>query len=367
MEPGGDGNMLQPPRSTNTERSCSLTWGQSHRAQVRSQAGPGAGMALSATPTHFLTRIPPHLFRVVMLRRLRLPLPLSLHTCRCGRHVNKFGYHRTSCARAGVLGRRGFALESATARVTTNIMVRDLDLGEPRAADGRRLEVVVDALVSGMCQLAVDATVVCTLHCDGSPHRGAENMDGVVLERARRRKERTYPELVVVGPRRRARLVVLGIEVGGRMSTETTSFLSQLAKARSRQETALLRRRVEQVWRMRWGAILACATARAVATSLLNLCTAHGADGDTPPAHEVEGAPQVCWPGPVTRESCEHASQVLTFVSTDFIPSFSVPKKNMRHAEPHAQRRCTCQGRTWGARRPSDASVILHCNPCDIG
>ena len=73
------------------------------------------------------------------------------------------------------------------------------------------------------------------------------------------------------------------------MSMETTSFLSQLAKARSRQETALLRRRVEQAWRMRWGAILACATARAVATSLLNLCTAHGADGDTPPAHEVEG------------------------------------------------------------------------------
>ena len=49
------------------------------------------------------------------------------------------------------------------------------------------------------------------------------------------------------------------------MSMETTSFLSQLAKTRSRQETALMRRRVEQGWRMR------CA------------------DGDTPPVHEVEG------------------------------------------------------------------------------
>ena len=39
---------------------------------------------------------------------------------------------------------------------------------------------------------------------------------------------------------------------------------------------------------MRWSAILACATARIVATSLLNLCTACGADGDTP-VHEVEG------------------------------------------------------------------------------
>ena len=166
-------------------------------------------------------------------------------------------------------------MESATARVC-------------READARRLEVVVDGLpLFGGCQLAVDATVVSALHCDGFPHRGAENVDGVVLHRARRRKERTYPELV--GPRRRARLVVLGIEVGGRMSTETASFLNQLAKARARQETALMRRRAEQAWRMRWCAILACATARAVATSLLSLGTSHGVDGDTPPTYEVEG------------------------------------------------------------------------------
>ena len=135
--------------------------------------------------------------------------------CRCGRRIDKFGHHRASCARAGVLGRRGFALESAIARVcreaggrvTQNVMVRDLDLAEPQPADGRRLEVVLDGLpLFGGCQLAVDATIVSVLHCDGSPHQGAENIDGVVLERARRRKERTYPELV--GPRRRARLVV---------------------------------------------------------------------------------------------------------------------------------------------------------------
>ena len=135
-----DGNMWQPRRwSFNTGRSCSLT---SHRAQVRSQARPGAGMALSAVPTHHLTRIPLHLFRVMLLRRLRFPLPLSLHTCRCGRQIDKFGHHRASCARTGALGRRGFALESATARVcreaggkvTTNVMVRDLDLDDPRAA-----------------------------------------------------------------------------------------------------------------------------------------------------------------------------------------------------------------------------------------
>ena len=45
--------------------------------------------------------------------------------------------------------------------------------------------------------------------------------------RARRRKEATYPELV--GRRARARLVVLGVEVGGRVSEETRSFVTQLA------------------------------------------------------------------------------------------------------------------------------------------
>ena len=69
-----------------------------------------------------------------------------------------------------------------------------LDLAEPRATDGRRLEVVVDGLLFGGSQLVVDTTVVCAPHCDGSPHRGVENLDGVVLEIARRRKDWWGPE-----------------------------------------------------------------------------------------------------------------------------------------------------------------------------
>ena len=37
------------------------------------------------------------------------------------------------------------------------------------------------------------------------------------------------------------------------------------------------------------GAMFACAAARAVASSLLDLAHSHGADGVTPAAHEVEG------------------------------------------------------------------------------
>ena len=120
------------------------------RAQVRSQAGPGASSALTALPTSYHTRIPAHLFRVTLFRRLRLPLPLTSHRCRCGRPIDSFGHHRASCARSGVLGQRGFALESAAARicreaggrVTTNVLVRDLDLVAPNPLDSRRLEVV---------------------------------------------------------------------------------------------------------------------------------------------------------------------------------------------------------------------------------
>ena len=53
-------------------------------------------------------------------------------------------------------------------RVTTNVMVRDLDLPVLDATDSRRLEVVVDGLLLfGGSQLAVDTTLVCSLHCDG--------------------------------------------------------------------------------------------------------------------------------------------------------------------------------------------------------
>ena len=68
-------------------------------------------------------------------------------------------------------GWKGVALESAAARirreagglVTTNVMVGDLDLSVPNAADARRLEVVVDGLpLFGGAQLAVDTTLVCS-------------------------------------------------------------------------------------------------------------------------------------------------------------------------------------------------------------
>ena len=46
--------------------------------------------------------------------------------------------------------------------------------------------------------------------------------------------------------------------------------------------------------RLRWGSILACAAAWAVASTMLKLPGARGSDGDVPPSHGV-GSP--VWPG----------------------------------------------------------------------
>ena len=62
---------------------------------------------------------------------------------------------------------------------------------------------------------------------------------------------------------------------------------SELAKATSRQETPLFKKRAEQAWRLRWAGIFGCAAPKVVATSMLELKVAHGADGDVPSCSEV--------------------------------------------------------------------------------
>ena len=148
-------------------------------------------------------RIEAQSFRLLLYRRrLRFPLPLSLRTCRCGRQLDSFGHHRAACHVAGVLGRRGFPLECAAAqvcreagaRVTTNMLVRDMDLGHFDALDARRLEVVADGLTLWRgAQLAIDTTLVSPLKADGTARNRAADRDGAVLVEARRRKQRTCP------------------------------------------------------------------------------------------------------------------------------------------------------------------------------
>ena len=106
MSSVGAGNM-RLPRTWNdrTGRSALRTVA----AWVRSQSGLGGSLALTTCPTLALTKIPPHLFRMVLLRRVRLPLLPSSHTVAC--------LATTALRAPRVLGRRGFAFGSAAARV----------------------------------------------------------------------------------------------------------------------------------------------------------------------------------------------------------------------------------------------------------
>ena len=98
--------------------------------------------------------------------------------------------HRAACSRAEMLGSRGFTVEStvarvcreAGARVSTNLLVRDLDL--PVAPDdawglggGRGWP----ASLRGGAQLAIDTTFVSPVRADGEPRGQCARQDGAAL------------------------------------------------------------------------------------------------------------------------------------------------------------------------------------------
>ena len=83
-----------------------------------------------------------------------------------------------------VEGLLGMALQrrmcrEAGGRVKTRVLVKNMDLPEPGVADARRLDGT---------QLAVDTTLVCALHADGTPRRNAALEDGVVQKAAKRKR-----------------------------------------------------------------------------------------------------------------------------------------------------------------------------------
>ena len=166
----------------------------------------------------------------------------------------------------------------AGAIVRTNVMVRDLNLGAFNRLDGRRLEIKADGLPLWRgAQLAVDTTLVSPIKADGTARRHAARRNGIALEAARRAKERKYPELVGRGGR--ARLVVVGAEVGGRFSSETSQLLRGLVSAKVRGVSPPLKGKVAAAWMRRWSSMLGCVVANSFALSLL--CRYHpGADSE---------------------------------------------------------------------------------------
>ena len=190
------------------------------QALLFSQTGPFSSRPFCSVPSCPELTFPSDHLRALLLRRLRLPLPLSARSCRCRRPLDPLGDHRAACARSGALRSRGCPLERAAARVcreagarvTCNTLVRDLNVAVARF-DDRRIEVIANGLpLWNGAQLAVDTTIVSPLTANGVARSLRDPARPIALQEARRRKEATYPELV---GNARCRLVVLGAEVGG--------------------------------------------------------------------------------------------------------------------------------------------------------
>ena len=81
-------------------------------------------------------------------------------------------------------------------------------------------------LLYGGLPIFADASLVSAVHGDGTAWAQANLQDGIALHRARRVHEQTYPELCHSD---RAVFVMLGSELGGRLSPEALSVLRKLS------------------------------------------------------------------------------------------------------------------------------------------
>ena len=280
------------------ERSVMASATTSQNAMLLSQSGPAAGRWLTALPTSPATTLPPARMQVAMRRRLRWPLPMGPQQCNgrsCRQPLDELGDHWTSCPRSGRLRRRAGPLErtwarvfrEAGARVGENVFLRDTNLPDIRADDGRRLEVVATGLpLTRGVPLGCDCTMVSPLHANGSPWAGADTRGGTAIERGERDKARTYHELVNSD---RLLLITLACEVGGRWSDTCRNTIRQLAAAKARAAPQHLRRSAQLAWSSRWWAMLSVSAQGALAAAILDdaVSVLDGHDGQEPALTDV--------------------------------------------------------------------------------
>ena len=93
---------------------------------------------------------------------------------------------------------------------------------------------------------------------------------GLALQQATARKHRTYPELLGAGWVR-CLLVVLGMEVGGRISSGASAFLRRLARARAKPRAPWAAEATRCSLQRRWMALASFASLRTHASTLLEL------------------------------------------------------------------------------------------------
>ena len=174
----------------------------------------------------------------------------------------------------------------AGARVTTHTRLADLNVQHVQHVDDRRIEVIANGLPFGV-GLNWQSTPLWSPRSPVpvNPAVRAGRFAAAALHDARKAKERTYKLL----RNSRCRLVVLGIEVGGRWSEEAAAFITNLARAKTRDTPAPLRHAATASLISRWTAFLTHAALSAFAASLLFEDPAHhhNLDGEPPPLSDL--------------------------------------------------------------------------------
>ena len=131
----------------------------------------------------------------------------------------------------------------------------------------------------GGLPIFADASLVSTVHGDGTAWAQADQRDGVALARTRRTHERIYAEICASD---RAAFVMLGSELGGRLSPDAIEILRKLSAAKSRHAPELLQRSVQFAWHSRWLNLLSVASQTVLAESLIRPGMSSTADRDGP-------------------------------------------------------------------------------------
>ena len=217
-------------------------------------------------------------FRVSLLRRLRLPLLSTQARCEgCGKHMDKYGDRHVSCMRTGRVQARAKPIERAWQQVLRESgastyyqkLLRATTL-PVHPTDNRRIDVLATGLPVYHGQpLFCDATIRSPLTASGAPHPRADRINGAVLVRAEKDKQTRYGDITSSGL---GRLLVLGVEVGGRWNDTSIQLIAALARHKATEAPPLLRGSAQLAWSDRWWALVGVAAQKALAASLLAPC-----------------------------------------------------------------------------------------------
>ena len=168
-----------------------------------------------------------------------------------------------------------------------NLFLRDMGIPGMFFSDGRRIEVMATGLpLEGGVPLAIDATMVSSLHGDGSAWRHADDTAGCSTQRGEHDKDITYPELLQ-SPH--VRLLTLACETGGRWSRTCCRVVRELSWARARRAPRALQKATRQAFFSRWWSLLSCCQQDSFAASVLDegLATLDGWDAADPDLADV--------------------------------------------------------------------------------